>query len=183
MLFCTRGRLMSERLWQTALADHCINKPLKNLHWSYWRLIWRQNCFDLYHWARAPGRSEKFYSLLTSLKIKVALYPIIVSLDTLTSTKPMLNLLWHKKNSFFSQKINYMSMYSVRVWWCAWGLLTAQFAINEECVIWKKKLEKERKKEKKSCNQHNQKKFEQLCPGQSEKTKAPFCHSEDIMEN
>ena len=26
MIFCTRGRLMSERLWQTALADHCIKK-------------------------------------------------------------------------------------------------------------------------------------------------------------
>ena len=51
--------LMSERLWQTALADHCINKPLKNLTWSYWRLIWRQNCFDMYHWAL--GRSEKFH--------------------------------------------------------------------------------------------------------------------------
>ena len=51
MIFCTRSRLMSERLWQTALADHCINKPLKNLHWSHWRLIWRQNCFDMYHLA------------------------------------------------------------------------------------------------------------------------------------
>ena len=47
------------KLWQTALADHCINKPLKNLSWSYWRLIWRQNCFDMYH--RALGRSEKFH--------------------------------------------------------------------------------------------------------------------------
>ena len=59
MIFCTRGRLISERLWQTTLADHCINKPLKNLRWSYWRSIWRQNCFDMYHWAL--GRSEKFY--------------------------------------------------------------------------------------------------------------------------
>ena len=57
--FCTRGWLMYERLWQTALADHCINKPLKNLSWSYWRLIWRQNGFDMYHWAL--GRSEKFH--------------------------------------------------------------------------------------------------------------------------
>ena len=57
--FCTRGRLLYERLWQTALADHCINKPLNNLSWSYWRLIWRQNCFDKYHWAL--GRSEKFH--------------------------------------------------------------------------------------------------------------------------
>ena len=59
MVFCTRGRLMYERLWQTALADHCINEHLKNLSWSYWRLIWRQNCFDMYHWAL--GRSEKFH--------------------------------------------------------------------------------------------------------------------------
>ena len=44
--------------WQTALADHCV-KPLKKLRWSYWRLIWRQNSFDLYHWAL--GRSEKFH--------------------------------------------------------------------------------------------------------------------------
>ena len=79
MIFCTRGRLMYERLWQTALADHCISKPLKNLSWSCWRLIWRQNCFDMYHWAL--GRSENF--ILTSLKFKVAPYPKIVSLDTL----------------------------------------------------------------------------------------------------
>ena len=51
MIFCTRGRLMYERLWQTVLADYCINTPLKNLSWSYWRLIWRQNCFDMHHWA------------------------------------------------------------------------------------------------------------------------------------
>ena len=57
--FCTRDWLMSERLWQTALADHCIYKRLKNIRLSYWRLIWRQNCFDLYHWAL--GRSEKFH--------------------------------------------------------------------------------------------------------------------------
>ena len=57
--FCTRSRLMYERLWQTALADHCINKPLKNLSWSYWRLIWRQNCLYMYHWAL--GRSGKFH--------------------------------------------------------------------------------------------------------------------------
>ena len=31
VIFCTRGRLMWERLWQTALADHCIYKRLKNL--------------------------------------------------------------------------------------------------------------------------------------------------------
>ena len=61
MVFCTRGRLMYERLWQRALTDHCINKPLKNLSWSYWRLIWRQNCFDMYHWALDLGRSEKFH--------------------------------------------------------------------------------------------------------------------------
>ena len=36
-----------------------INKPLKNLRWSYWRLIWRQNSFNMYHWAQ--GRSEKFH--------------------------------------------------------------------------------------------------------------------------
>ena len=59
MIFCTRSRLMYERLWQIALADQCINKPLKNLSWSYWRLIWRQNCFDMYHWALE--RSEKFH--------------------------------------------------------------------------------------------------------------------------
>ena len=57
--FCTRGRLMYERLSQTTLADHCINKPLKNLRWSYWRSIWRQNYFDMYHWGL--GRSEKFH--------------------------------------------------------------------------------------------------------------------------
>ena len=59
MMFCTRSRLMSERPWQTALADHCIKKPLKNLRWSYWRLTWRQNCFDMHHWPL--GRSEKFH--------------------------------------------------------------------------------------------------------------------------
>ena len=78
MSFCTRSRLMSGRLWQTALADHCINKPLKNLCWSYWRLIWSRKSFDMYHWAL--GRSESF--ILNCLKIKVAPYPIIVSLDT-----------------------------------------------------------------------------------------------------
>ena len=57
--FLHKSRLMSERLWQTALADHCMNKPLKTLRWSYWRLIWRQNCFDMYHWPL--GRSEKFH--------------------------------------------------------------------------------------------------------------------------
>ena len=43
IFFCTRSRLMSERLWQTALADHCIYKRLKNRPWSYWRLrgAWR----------------------------------------------------------------------------------------------------------------------------------------------
>ena len=59
MNFCIRSRLMFERLWQTALEDHCINKPLKNLRWSYWRLVWRQHCFDMYHWAL--GRFEKFH--------------------------------------------------------------------------------------------------------------------------
>ena len=59
MIFCTRGRLISERLWRTTLPDHSINKPLKNLRLSYWRSIWRQNCLDMYHWAL--GRSEKFY--------------------------------------------------------------------------------------------------------------------------
>ena len=34
---------------KTALADHCINKPLKNLRWSYWRLIRRQSSFDMCH--------------------------------------------------------------------------------------------------------------------------------------
>ena len=58
MKFCTRRWPMSERLWQIALADHCMNEPLKNLRWSYWRLVWRQNCFNMYHWAL--GRSEKF---------------------------------------------------------------------------------------------------------------------------
>ena len=38
--FCTRSDLW--RLWQTALADYWSNKPLKNLLWSNWRLIWRQ---------------------------------------------------------------------------------------------------------------------------------------------
>ena len=79
-MFWTRNRLMSERLWQTALADHCINKPLKNLRWSYWRLIWRQNCFDMYNWTL--GSSEKFH--FEQFEIKVAPYPMIVSLDTLT---------------------------------------------------------------------------------------------------
>ena len=41
--FCTRCQLMPERLWQTALADHCNNNRLKNLPWLYWGLIWRQN--------------------------------------------------------------------------------------------------------------------------------------------
>ena len=36
-----------------------INKPLKNLSWLDWRLIWRQNCFDMYH--GDVGRSEKFH--------------------------------------------------------------------------------------------------------------------------
>ena len=57
-IFAQEFDMMSERLWQTALADHCINKPLKKLRWSYWRLIRRQNSFDMYHWAL--GRSEKF---------------------------------------------------------------------------------------------------------------------------
>ena len=59
MNFCTRGRLMYKRLRQRALADHCIYKSLKNLPWLYWRLIWRQNCFDMHHWAL--GCSEKFH--------------------------------------------------------------------------------------------------------------------------
>ena len=58
-LFAQEVDMMSERLWQAALADHCINQPLKKLRWSYWRLIWRHNSFDMYHWA--PGRSEKFH--------------------------------------------------------------------------------------------------------------------------
>ena len=62
-----------------ALADHCIYKRLKNLPWLYWRLIWRQNCFDMYHWAL--GCSKKFH--FGQLKIKVAPQAIIVSLDTL----------------------------------------------------------------------------------------------------
>ena len=57
--FAQEVDMMSERLWQTALADHCINKPLKKLRWSYWRFVWRQNSFDMYHWAL--GRSEKFH--------------------------------------------------------------------------------------------------------------------------
>ena len=57
--FAQEVDMMSERLWQTALADHCNNKPLKNLSWSYWRLIWRLNCFDMYHWAL--GHSEQFH--------------------------------------------------------------------------------------------------------------------------
>ena len=59
MIFCTRSRLMSERLWQTALADHCIYKRLKNLRLPYWRLIWRQNCFAMWHWQsmRRPPKS------------------------------------------------------------------------------------------------------------------------------
>ena len=51
-------------VWKTvtnSACSHCITKPLKNLSWSYWRLIRRQNFFDMYHWAL--GRSEKFHFL------------------------------------------------------------------------------------------------------------------------
>ena len=64
----------STNVWKTvtnSACRHCIDKPLKNLRWSYWRLVWRQNCFDMYHWAL--GRSESF--ILNSLKIKAAPYP------------------------------------------------------------------------------------------------------------
>ena len=39
VIFCIRSRLVSERLWQTTIADHCINKRQKNRRWSYCRLI------------------------------------------------------------------------------------------------------------------------------------------------
>ena len=65
------------RLWQTALADDCINKPLKNLSWSYWRLI-----IKLTSKLRTTELWDALKSfILTSLKFKVAPYPIIVSLD------------------------------------------------------------------------------------------------------
>ena len=78
MIFCTRCRLMYERLWQTALADHCINKPLKNLRWSYGRLIWHQTALI----CTTELRDYLISFNLTSLKFKVARYPIIVSLDS-----------------------------------------------------------------------------------------------------
>ena len=59
--FAQEVDIMSKKMGQTALADHCINKPLKKLRWSYGRLIWRKNSFDMYHWALGCSRSEKIH--------------------------------------------------------------------------------------------------------------------------
>ena len=80
--FCTRGRLMSERLWQTALADHCIKKPLK---------IFASNIGDWFDVKTASICTTELWDalksfILTSLKIKVAPFPVIMSLDNLTDS-------------------------------------------------------------------------------------------------
>ena len=76
--FCARGWLMSERLWQTALADLCIYKRLKNIRWSNGRIdltskLLRYLTTDLWDALKS--------FILNSSKFKVAPCPIIVSLD------------------------------------------------------------------------------------------------------
>ena len=79
--FCTRGQLMSERLWQTELADHCINKPLKSFagHTGDWFDVKTASICTTDLWDALKS------FILTSLKIKVAPYPLMVSLDTLNN--------------------------------------------------------------------------------------------------
>ena len=77
--FAQEVDMMSERLWQTALADHCINlsKSFAGHTTGDWFDVKTASICTTELWDSLKN------FILTSLKIKVAPYPIIVSLDTL----------------------------------------------------------------------------------------------------
>ena len=105
MIFCTRSRLMSERLWQTALADHVSINLWKIFtgHTEDWFDVRTASICTTDLWDALKS------FILNSLKFKVAPYPIIVSLDTL---KFKFKLLVKLPRSSISSNVTFSSS-----WW------------------------------------------------------------------
>ena len=96
MNFCTRGRLMSERLWQTALADHCTYKRQEIFagHTGDWFDV--KTSFDMYHSVTSGTLWNVSFWTVWNLRW-LASYLLMVSLETSKS---------HHQRSYLSpQKI------------------------------------------------------------------------------